>query len=133
MILLLGILRNLAVGTLCFCLYFFVHVVNVRIAAKLIFFSINVYLDMAGSSNKHQEFASQYARDSREVFHGTQPHSSPRELVVQEVGVIDVVSGSDVDATTCNNHAGVVIGELGVIDVASNVDMTHLSLVCFFC
>jgi hypothetical protein len=110
MILLLGILRNLVVGKLCFCLQIFVHVVNVRIADKLIFCSINVYLDMARSSNRHRELTCRQTRDSRgEVLYGTHPHSSPEELVIGELDVRDVASGSDADATTCSNHAGVML------------------------
>jgi hypothetical protein len=40
-----------------FLFRFFVHIVNARIATKLIFCSINVYLHMDGSGSRHQEIA----------------------------------------------------------------------------
>jgi hypothetical protein len=47
--------RNLVVGTLCFCFEIFVPVVNVRIAAKLIFCSVNVW-DICLWDNPHSWF-----------------------------------------------------------------------------
>jgi hypothetical protein len=42
--------------------------VNVRIVAKLIFCSINIYLDMVGNSSKHRELACRQVGDSRGRF-----------------------------------------------------------------
>jgi hypothetical protein len=64
-----------------------------------------VCLDMAGSSRRHPELACRQARDSRGGSLWDTPHSFPEEL-----GVGDVASGSNSDATECNNaHAGVVV------------------------
>jgi hypothetical protein len=77
-----------------FCLDFFVQLVNLRIATKLIYSSINVYLDMA----QQQASIARLLAGTRlqgDVLCETRPHSSPGDLIVRQLNAREVASGSD--------------------------------------